>query len=203
MVFNKELKDKYIVFQQDETLMMSIKSKHKLDKTENLLQHFTECNIKYFIHQTKHHFIVIIYIMDNIAEEWAEFQELEVEINPSNAIKRGRESPGFHLAQNTFAPILDQSNHFSLHGIDEKFTKLNINKWKHIHIPFESTLQSDIYLQPILNDRIYLGLLYDALTADKEVGGAQFNVERKLNQSNHPLAHCFALHAYASKNDKR
>ena len=84
-------------------------------------------------------------------------------------------------------------------GVDElKFDKLDISKWHHIHIPYDTSLDQSIYKQPILNDTLYLGLLYDILSNDYKLGGAQFNAERKLETKNNPLIFLFALNDYAS-----
>ena len=111
LVFNKGdiEKDKYTLFQNQNTLMMKyIDKKEDREKEKNLLPNLIECNIKYYIHQTKQYYFVIISMDDDIIEEWADNIDYEIEIEPVNAIRIGREiSNEFDLAQNTYVESLD------------------------------------------------------------------------------------------------
>ena len=89
LVFKKELKDKYTVYKDKDTLMMTKKRKNKDDLDVNVLCNFIECNIKYYIQETKNNFFVIIFMDDAILEEWADLIDYEVPINPPYAIKKG------------------------------------------------------------------------------------------------------------------
>lgn len=110
LVFNKGdmEKDKYTVYQDKDTLMKKYIDKHDNEKEKNLLPNFIECNIKYYIHQTKQYYFVIISIDDEIIEEWADNVDYEIPIDPVNAIRIGRDiSNEFDLAHNTFVESLD------------------------------------------------------------------------------------------------
>ncbi len=74
--------------------------------------------------------------------------------------------------------------------------KLNIKYWERIHLPFNETVSRNVYFQEhenIITHRIYLRMLYEMLTDDKPLGGADFVIERHLKEAHHPLTHFFAL----------
>ena len=85
---------------------------------------------------------------------------------------------------------------------------ININNWDNIHIGYESVLHNkniNLYRKPfntrrlhpvpsVISHCLYLRILYEILTDDIELDGANFVIEQMLTNKYHPLCQFFALH---------
>ena len=195
---------------------------HKLDeitdgRRQDLLKGFKEANINYKIIKSRDkmqkYIFVIIKCKKNIAEEWADKHNIDVPIEPAQAVRVGRTFKEFWLAQRTRIDENDSAtfyvkdndnnndnNNNNNNNIGNEYNKLSLSYWNDIHIAYETSIDPRVYKKDILNSdsiithRLYLRILYEMLTDDQAMGGANFIVEKYLQNTIHPLIAFFALH---------
>eukprot|EP01084_Bolivina_argentea_P005019 9495_1 len=134
---------------------------------------------------------IIIAMDDEHIVKWAEKLEIDVLIDPKNAIIKGRKDKEFHLAARSYCPSLDDNEKINVSYLqyDEvTLNKIPFNKWSNIHIGFSKHV-GNIYNKNKIPERQYLRILYDVLTRH----GACLNIEYALKLSEHPLCSFFAL----------
>eukprot|EP01084_Bolivina_argentea_P035304 65506_1 len=173
---------------------------------------------------------VIVTAKEYMIENWAERHRVDVQINATNAIRAGRKLPDFALAHHTKLDRDDDNNNdfsdsdnepefkkqdtFSVSGHEEMYPLLPKTLWYHIHIPFETSLDRRIF-QPamnrnkshdskykILNQHLYLRLLFEFIEEDEPLGGAAVKMDKYITHKYHPLKHYFALNHYCDNRPK-
>ncbi|ETO16147.1 hypothetical protein RFI_21210, partial [Reticulomyxa filosa] len=170
------------------------------------------------------HIVVVVTVNNSWAEDWAEIRDFQLEIEPKEAIKYGRQNEGFALSHRTYVPILDAEGQFrsflflsifmyylpesvpckkkkknDFHdGAEHIYNMLSLELWNGIHVAYESAnVPRAVFKQDshgcVLNNRLFLRILYQIMTEPAKLGGCGFNVDRYVNLPNHPLKQIFAL----------
>eukprot|EP01084_Bolivina_argentea_P265684 450445_1 len=173
--------------------------KHRKQHKYNLLANFEEANIKYQIESDRigKYFYVVIAADKIDTELWAEKHKMDVPINPHAAVTIGRDFPDFKLAHRTYIKEDDEKT-FTIKLDHVTYEKCDISLWDNIHIAFNTNVKKEIYCQKngnIITNILYLRVLYEMLSDDTPVGGADFIVEKFLANKYHPLTHFFALNS--------
>ena len=166
------------------------------------------------------HIFVIISCEESVIEQWATERNVDVPIDAHNAIVAAKQYlPKFLLAKRTYLPQEYEEQHMELlndykydYEIDFEIEDLvQTTHWQNIHIGFEQklhrTLGINLYAKPYntrslhpvpsaISHILYLRILYEILTDDAELGGADFLIEALINNDDeyHPLTQFFALH---------
>ncbi|ETO22074.1 hypothetical protein RFI_15126 [Reticulomyxa filosa] len=116
------------------------------------------------------------------AEQWADEHDIDIEIEPAEAVRAGRTIPQFLLAHRTYHPDLDQSK--MLKDEAGEFPLLDLKLWNQIHIPFEPAIDEKVYKVKgyggsVLDNRLFLRMLYEYITADEGVLEIQTRTSKK------------------------
>mmetsp|Transcript_76703 Transcript_76703/g.94160 ORF Transcript_76703/g.94160 Transcript_76703/m.94160 type:complete len:904 (+) Transcript_76703:57-2768(+) len=202
------------------------------ERINNFLMNFKEANIKYTIRYSsdsmKEYIFVIITTKRDIAKEFAQRQQIDLRINPPEAIIAGRSIDEFLLAHRTFVPEIydgiptnyDDDPTFMYQN--EEYPKLDIKNWNNIHIGYTNKIPQKVYLHPIITHKLFLRILYEMLTADFvkippmpdgcelnerdyrnqfPMTGAGLLVQRALVERGNPLIAFFALSSSDNDDD--
>lgn len=188
------------------------------NRHDNLLKYFKDANIEYKIEKStdrmNKYLYVVISAQTSIAEEWADRHDIDVPIEPAEAVRVGRLFKEFDLAHRTRIDDSDPAKFAVPHRENpskyEEYNKLELEYWNGIHIGYNTSIPRNVYKKDpcdddpnvddtVLNHRLYLRVLYEMLTDDRELGGANFIVEKYLKNAHHPLVSFFALHECRSE----
>ncbi len=162
-----------------------------------MFDHFRRANIYYTLRASRdgNYIYVIVSISCDKSENWADDNNIDIQLDAKKAIITGRKDENFHLAHNT---LIDDDDEDYIDWKDYgRFTKLPFESWANIHIPFERVI-GDVYLRHppddrIIHHRLHLRIMYDILTTDEEIGGAGYLVDQYCKDTQHPLKCYFAL----------
>eukprot|EP00484_Ammonia_sp_Unknown_P021140 CAMPEP_0197037500 /NCGR_PEP_ID=MMETSP1384-20130603/14694_1 /TAXON_ID=29189 /ORGANISM="Ammonia sp." /LENGTH=845 /DNA_ID=CAMNT_0042467813 /DNA_START=23 /DNA_END=2560 /DNA_ORIENTATION=- len=172
------------------------------DCADDLLKHFKTANIKYKILRSRDPMQKYVYVVittdRHLAEDWADKHNIDIPIEPAEAVSIGRNFEDFYLAQRTILNDSEEKTEKAKDGQD--LDRIPLDDWNYIHIAFEQTINEKVYKHDrahpdtVVTHRMYLRILYEMLTDDLPLGGANFIVEKFLLDSSHPLVAFFALH---------
>ena len=166
------------------------------------------------------HIFVIISCEESVIEQWATERNVDVPIDAHLSIVAAKEYlPSFLLAKRTY--LAEQHEEIELlndykyeyedeYEIDDFVQPAH---WENIHIGYEQILHRtpgiNLYAKPYntrtlhpipsaISHILYLRILYEILTDDAELGGADFLIEAMINNDDeyHPLSQFFALHQF-------
>ena len=153
--------------------------KIKLNRKKNLLGHFKTAGLQYTIKESRDEYKTWIYVFvtvsHEVAEQFADHKNLAVRIDPVKAIEIGRKSKDFLLAHRTWLGTDNDPKTFRDEKVRHKeFDKLPLTDWEFIHVPFESSINKQVYKRyyphnNLLDNRSFLRVLYELLTEDHAV----------------------------------
>ena len=110
------------------------------------------------------------------------------------------------MLNRTWLEDFDKEQHFDDETTRHRFSKLPIDNWNKIHIRYETAIHEQVYKhwnmhhtekgnrQYLLNNRLYLRILYEVLISDRDLGGAQFEWQKYFREKDNPFVGMFALH---------
>lgn len=154
------------------------KQKHFKKRRRNILKHFKRIGLRFKIHTTEDnpYIFVIISMSHSLAEKFADYRDMDVNIDPRRAVEIGRESKGFILAHNTYLDGVDENETFVAKGLanHDPFHKIKLEEWEYIHVSYEAAINKQVYRRNeqnghLLDNRLFLRILYDFITEDHSV----------------------------------
>jgi hypothetical protein len=167
------------------------------------------------------HIYVIVTVSRERAEWYMDKLDMQVEIDAEATVRYARKKlRSFALAQHTYIPEIDDNDPEVYLNTEtktpmkrigsEEVALLDMNLWYHIHIPYDSNVPKKIYKKSsmaarvseaelakwpdggILNNRLFLRVVWSYLTNDKRVAGCGYKIENHLNNASHPLVTVYA-----------
>lgn len=137
---------------------------------------------------------LIIGLTEKNLKQWADDRDTDLITDPKGAVLAGRDKT-FPLANRT---RLDENE-------DEKTHTISMENWKDLYVQYNPRADIKIYKRhqrvrgkddqmTIFDEKTRLRIIYEAIVADQNEGGAEIKIENFLFNKKHPLIAVFPLH---------
>lgn len=165
-------------------------------------------NARLSVKKYKNRAETIIFLVVGITEKnlfgWADARDTDLLIDAEGAIKEGRER-NFPLAKRT-AYYEDEIK--KMDDPNDKHYTIGKDNWESMYVQYNPRADLQIYKkypriykedgtpdgETIFDEKTRLRIIYEAIIADENEGGAEIKIEDYLFNKKHPLAAIFPLH---------